>query len=217
MAINVYLDESGDLGWRFDAPYRKGGSSRFLTIAFVICPSEKKYLPKRIVSKLYRRIKANTSIEIKGSSLDIAEKEFVARETVKMLQAHPDIKIIYITVQKENVASHIQQDSNLIYNYMMKLALLKEIDVYPVVNLIRDNKTVKIKSGNSLINYLQTELYFSHDSSSKIIDIPSDSKAVTNLVFIDWLNNIIWANYEDKNSSPYNILKDYIHSNHLFF
>ena len=62
MAINAYLDESGDLGWRFDAPYRKGGLSRFLTIAFVICLSEKKHLPKRIVSKLYRRIKAALSI-----------------------------------------------------------------------------------------------------------------------------------------------------------
>jgi hypothetical protein len=38
----IYLDESGELGWKFDAPYRKGGSSRYLTIAsLVISPDGK--------------------------------------------------------------------------------------------------------------------------------------------------------------------------------
>jgi hypothetical protein len=217
MAINVYLDESGDLGWKFTAPFRNGGSSRFMTIAFVICPSEKKHLLKRVVVKLYTRLKTNPKKEIKGSSLSLADKEFVARNTIKLLQLHPDIKIVYITVKKENVKPHIQADNNLIYNYMMRLALLKEVDQYPVINLIRDNKSVKIKSGNTLINYLQTELYFSHGSSSKLIDIPSDSKSVQNLIFIDWVNNIIWGHYEDENSSPYNILRTHIHSNQLFF
>lgn len=217
MAINVYLDESGDLGWKFAAPYRKGGSSRFMTIAFIICPSEKKHFLKRVVSKVYTRLEACPKTEIKGSSLALADKEFVARQTLALLQKNPDIKIVYITVKKENVQQHIQSDTNLIYNYMMRLALLKEVDKYSVVNLIRDNRSVKIKSGNTLINYLQTELYFSHGSSSKLVDIPSDSKAVQNLVFIDWINNLIWSHYEDNNSSPYNILKANIYSNRLFF
>lgn len=217
MAINVYLDESGDLGWKFAAPYRKGGSSRFMTIAFIICPSEKKHFLKRVVSKVYTRLEACPKTEIKGSSLALADKEFVARQTLALLQKNPDIKIVYITVKKENVQQHIQSDTNLIYNYMMRLALLKEVDKYSVINLIRDNRSVKIKSGNTLINYLQTELYFSHGSSSKLVDIPSDSKAVQNLVFIDWINNLIWSHYEDNNSSPYNILKANIHSNRLFF
>lgn len=217
MAINVYLDESGDLGWKFAAPYRKGGSSRFMTIAFIICPSEKKHFLKRVVSKVYTRLEACPKTEIKGSSLALVDKEFVARQTLALLQKNPDIKIVYITVKKENVQQHIQSDTNLIYNYMMRLALLKEVDKYSVINLIRDNRSVKIKSGNTLINYLQTELYFSHGSSSKLVDIPSDSKAVQNLVFIDWINNLIWSHYEDNNSSPYNILKANIYSNKLFF
>ena len=217
MAINVYLDESGDLGWKFAAPYRKGGSSRFMTIAFIICPSEKKHFLKRVVSKVYTRLEACPKTEIKGSSLALVDKEFVARQTLALLQKNPDIKIVYITVKKENVQQQIQSDTNLIYNYMMRLALLKEVDKYSVINLIRDNRSVKIKSGNTLINYLQTELYFSHGSSSKLVDIPSDSKAVQNLVFIDWINNLIWSHYEDNNSSPYNILKANIYSNKLFF
>jgi hypothetical protein len=47
--MNLYLDESGDLGWKFDKPYRDGGSSRYLTIATLIIPQNLSHLPKRII------------------------------------------------------------------------------------------------------------------------------------------------------------------------
>ena len=55
------------------------------------------------------------------------------------------------------------------------------------------------------------------DSKAKLVDIPSDSKKVQNFIFIDWMNNLIWGNYEDKNSEPYEILKSVIDSKKLFF
>lgn len=217
MAINVYLDESGNTGWKFDAPYRNGGSSRYLTIAFIICPSEKKDLIRRIVFDFYKKHKIDSKLEVKGSSMTIEQKRYIANQTVKLLQKNQDIKISYITVKKENVLPHIRLDNNIIYNYMMRLALLKQIETFEEVNLIRDNKTVKIKSGNTLINYLQTELYFSHSSKTKLKDIPSDSKSVKNLIFIDWINNLIWSNYEDNNKSAYDILRTHIYGNRLYF
>lgn len=100
---------------------------------------------------------------------------------------------------------------------MIKLAILDVIKHEPIVNLIRDNKTVKVKSGNSLIDYLQTTLWFEMNSKTKMVDIPSDSKKVQNLIFIDWMNNLIWSNYEDTNSEPYLILRSVIDSKKLFF
>ena len=38
--MNLYLDESGDLGFTFDKPNRYGGSSRHLTIAILLTPKE---------------------------------------------------------------------------------------------------------------------------------------------------------------------------------
>lgn len=52
--MNLYIDESGDLGFTFDKPYRIGGSSRYLTIAFLLVPKELSHLPKRVVKKLYK-------------------------------------------------------------------------------------------------------------------------------------------------------------------
>ncbi len=215
--MNIYLDESGDLGWSFDKQYRKGGSSRFLTIAFIICPSDKKNLLTRIVKKVYNRLKIDFSTEIKGSSLNSTQKQFISQSLYSLLSQHKDIKIGAITVNKLNVQEHIRQDSNKLYNYMLKLSLLNMVANKPVVNLVRDNRSVKVKSGNSLIDYLQTELWFELKSSTKLIDIPSDSKNVRNLILADWINNIVFGNYEDNNNSAYNILKPIIIEKHLFF
>ncbi len=215
--MNVYLDESGDLGWILDKPYRHGGSSRFLTIAFVCCPPEKKHLLRRVVVEVYKRKKADPKIEIKGSSLSIEDKVFFAEKVRKLVSMNPDIKIGAITVNKSKVQTHIREDANKLYNYMIRLAVLPNVYGFPVVNLIRDNKTVKVKSGNSLIDYLQMSLWFDMNSSTRIVDIPSDSKKVKNLIFIDWINNLIWGKYEDGNDRAYEIIRNVMTSKKLFF
>lgn len=215
--MNVYLDESGDLGWTLNKPYRNGGSSRYLTIAYAICPAEKKHLLRRLVVKFYKRKGFDPKIEIKGSSLSTADKCKFAEMIRNLVSMNPDIKIGHITVNKSRVPQHIRVDANKLYNFMIRKAVLPLVDSEPIVNLIRDNKTVKVKSGNSLIDYLQTELWFEHSSQTKIVDIPSDSKKVKNLIFIDWLNNLIWGKYEDRNNDPYDVIKNVISSKKLFF
>lgn len=217
MATIVYLDESGDLGWSFEKDYRRGGSSRFLTIAFLICPTSKKNLLTRIVKKVYNKCRKKPDFEIKGSSLSLNYKKFIAQQLVSLLSKNQDIKVGAITVQKVNVQSHIRQDSNKLYNYMLRLSLLDSVSNETIVSLVRDNRSIKVKSGNSLIDYLQTELWFELHSTTQIIDIPSDSKNVRNLILADWINNIIWGKYEDNNDEAYKILKDYILEKHLFF
>lgn len=217
MAINVYLDESGDLGWALDKPYRHGGSSRYLTIAFAVCPSEKKHLLQRIVIDVYKHTKFNPKKELKGSALSVDDKCFFAEKVRKLVSMNPDIAIGAITVNKSKVQQHIREDANKLYNYMIRLAVLPFIEGHPLANLIRDNKTIKVKSGNSLIDYLQTVLWLELLSKTKVVDIPSDSKCVKNLIFIDWINNLIWGRYEDGNTKPYDILKNVITSKKLFF
>lgn len=217
MAYNVYLDESGDLGWVLNKEYRHGGSSRYLTIAFAVCPYEKRHLLQRIVKDIYKRKKQDPKIELKGSSLSVTDKCVFAEKVRRVVSINPDIKIGYITVNKSKVQQHIRQDPNKLYNYMIRLAVLPVIKDLPMVNLIRDNKSIKVKSGNSLIDYLQTVMWFELHSPTKIIDIPSDSKKVANLIFIDWINNLIWGRYEDSNTKPYDILKSVMTSRRLFW
>ena len=127
MPMNVYVDESGDLGWNFDRPYRRGGSSRYLTIAFLLVPQELSHLPKRIIKRLYSKRKKSTKSELKGSNLKLAEKIYFANEVIKLLEKHPQIEVLAMTVKKENVQVHIRQDPNKLYNYMISLILLDKI------------------------------------------------------------------------------------------
>ncbi len=100
---------------------------------------------------------------------------------------------------------------------MIKCAVIPKIFKESIVNLIRDNRSIKVKSGNCLIDYLQTTLWFEYKTQTKIIDIPSDSKQVNNLMFIDWINNIVFGHYEDQNSSAFSILESKMENQQLFF
>ena len=111
--VNIYMDESGDLGWKFDAPYRKGGSSRYLTIAFIMCPSNKSHKLDRIVKEIYKsRNVSFKDTEVKGSSLSIEEKDRIATLTKNLLDRDSDFHLISITVDKTKVKDHIRRDAN---------------------------------------------------------------------------------------------------------
>ena len=89
MDYDVYVDESGDLGFNFNMPFRAGGSSRYLTIAFLYLPRTLIYLPKRVVRDIYSKRGESTSSEIKGSSLKQHEKIHFARNAIKLVSVHP--------------------------------------------------------------------------------------------------------------------------------
>jgi Protein of unknown function (DUF3800) len=111
-----YLDESGDLGWNFTAPYRNGGSSRYLTIATLVCPQDKKQYPKRLIIKLYEKFNWNIQKEKKWADMIPAEREYFAQVAQKLMISQSDIKLFAITVVKEKVGEHIRVDSNKLRN-----------------------------------------------------------------------------------------------------
>lgn len=216
-SVVIYLDESGDLGWKFDAPYNQGGSSRFLTIAALLVPNEKKHLPKRVVRGLYTQYKWNTSTEKKWADMSPAGRVRFSEESAKLAKAHPDIQYITITVRKENVLEHIRRDPNKLYNYMIKLALIEEMAKYPLVTLVPDPRTIKVESGNSLHDYLQTELWFTKNSGTTLSTNPSDSKKSLSVQFVDMLAGVVQSYFEHRETEPFRALAGILKSRTLYF
>ena len=217
MPKKIYLDESGDLGWKFNDPFRHGGSSRFLTIAYLIIPDAKNHIPTRLVRSVYKKFNLNTAKEYKGSRLTLDQKDFVVDQTVAMMRRNPDFTLGAITVNKINVQHHIRLDANKLYNYMINLAVLDKIKASPGVKLIRDCRSIKVKSGNSLIDYLQTVLWLHRGSSTVLQDLPCASDSNNNIVFIDWINNIVWSNYEDGDVKHFAGISPVLSNATLFF
>jgi hypothetical protein len=85
MPRKLYLDESGDLGWKFTAPYRNGGSSRFLTIAYIIIPAANHAICNRVVKNVYLKFGVNPKKELKATHLKLSQKIWVAEQIADCL------------------------------------------------------------------------------------------------------------------------------------
>lgn len=198
-------------------PYRYGGSSKYLTISFLLVPSLKKKYSKRIVKKLYTKFRIDPNHEIKGADLDEDQRDFLTDEIVKLLTKHTDIQLLSITVKKANVEPHIKADQNKLYNYMIGLALIDEICSENTVTLIPDPRTIKIKSGNSLLDYLQISLWFVKKVKTKLIMQTVHSNQSLNLQLIDMVAHITWCMYEDGRLKHAKKLLPYMKNKELFF
>lgn len=214
----IYLDESGDLGWKFDAPYRRGGSSQHITIASLVVSQSKKHLPKRLIKKLYKKFHWPTNIEKKWSDMSLAERIWFAEKANELkIQHQADIRYIAITVKKENVQNHIRSDANKLYNYMIGLSLLREMNLHEKAAFVPDPRSIKVESGNSLHDYLQTQLWFEKETSTTLITAPCDSASNLNVQFSDMLSGIVQGHFEDGNSQPWGKLRNTISYKTLFF
>ena len=215
--MHFYLDESGDLGWTFTKPYRHGGSSRFLTIGVLQVPKDKAHIPKRLIRKLYNQFGWNPKHEKKWSQMKPEERERFAVLSFQMSVTHPDIHYHSICVNKQKVSAHIRADSNKLYNYMIKLLLIDEMSRHPEIKFFPDPRTIKIESGNSLHDYLQTTLWFEKEVSSKIITIPCDSSADLCIQFSDMLCGLVQHHFEDAKSEPFEALARKLKLKCLYF
>ena len=217
MSIRIYLDESGDLGWSFAAPYRHGGSSRFLTIASVVVPHGKEHLPARVIRSLYTDRKWSTAKEKKWTDMsDAARLEFATR-AVKLIGQHPDIQFHAITVRKERVQPHLRQDPNLLYNYMLKLSLMGEMAKHEHVELVPDPRSIKVASGNSQHEYLQITLWYEQQARTRLESKPADSKKELSIQFADMLSGVVQSHHEDGRSEPWQVIQPLVAARQLFF
>jgi hypothetical protein len=217
MSHKLYLDESGDLGWTLNKPFRNGGSSRFLSIAYIILPNEKIKYCNRFVRNIYNLFKVSPNVELKATSMSNEQKLITAGKIVSLLKSNPEMCLGAITVKKENVKEHLREDGNILYNYMIGVSTLHNIQTFKQIDIIRDNRSVKVKSGNSCIDYLKIKLGFDLKSDTILIDKPTESHIELNIIFIDWIANFVWSHYEDSKSAPFLRLEPYLKNQTLFF
>jgi len=216
-SVFIYLDESGDLGWKFNAPYLNGGSSRFLTITAVCVPPAKDHLLDRTLRAMYQKYGWPAGKERKFVQLSPTQRVEFATSAKALCDANPDIMIHAIVVKKQNVQQHIRDDGNKLYNYMIKLALIKKMAKHDVVTMMPDQRSVKVQSGNSLHDYLQTELWFTEKAITKLISKPMDSSHSRGVQFADIISGIVQAKYEKNDPRAFHVISSKIKLAPLFF
>lgn len=205
--MKIYIDESGDLGWKLDKPNRHGGSSKYITITgIIISKDEEKYI-SRFISDIYKKYNLTPNIEKKGANFIPDHSFFITSQlTNKIINKSDSFKIISITVNKCNVFESLRKDKNIFYNYVLGLLLKPEIIKLESAEIVLDKRTIKVSHGESFPDYIKTEIW----GAGYDINITCEFLESTNnkmIWFADWYANFIWRKHEDNEASSYDQLK----------
>ncbi|STZ14345.1 Uncharacterised protein [Moraxella caviae] len=192
-----------------------------LTLGAICLPDDKGKYVQRIVRAIYQKRKRPLKHELKSVDLNMADKQLFLRLTAKMLQEHPDIQLRTITVCKQNVSPRFWQDPNVLYNYMVKLLLLKTICQCEYVDFIPDRRSERVHTKWNMGEYLHQmiqEASLEHDVINKNCNVvPMDSAKFLELQFIDFYTGLVWAKYEFGDDKMADFMSQYRTTNHKLF
>lgn len=187
--ITVFADESGDLG--------KGG--RFFIVAIIV-PQKS----KRIVNFMKRFCVKYKIKEIKAAQLSFSQKQ----EIFNRLTSANYYTVSYIVADKHNIDNKkLFEDKNILYNYLFSFLIKKTIkSANDDVSILLDNHSTKVKSINSLCEYIKIKSFTQWNYQNNLNINYIDSKNSKVIQAIDVVANAIFAKYEYGKDHFYNKL-----------
>ncbi len=199
----IYLDESGDLGWSLDKPHRRGGSSRFITIAGLAIETKRQKFLGSFVNDIYRKNHFPFNAEYKGSQIPNERAISIIQDLGSIFSGSPVSKIVAITAYKENVGKPLRRDANVFYNFLLNNLLIEIMEENRQVDIVLDNRTIRIGSQNSFEDCMKTKCWGELGLDINISCRYHESNHNRGLWLADWLSNFIWRHYERHMSDPY--------------
>lgn len=205
----LYFDESGNLGVK----------DRYFVIACILTenPKELENKMKKVllhIKKKYKNTKWN-GYELKANSCKPWIKEIIYKSIIEK-----NIKISYIVADKVWIEKSLMQDKNCLYNYLLSVLLdnFKEVFRNNNVNLILDNKTVKVQSINSFEEYIKIHINYTKRLNSNITVkyMDSSSKEAYIVQAADYIANAVFAYYEHGYKPYYELIESKIDIKELF-
>ena len=145
----MYFDESGNLGT----------SGKYFVIACIITENRKAL--HNTMKKTLKKIKSDyhnakfDGHELKANKATKEIKSFVLNRISKN-----NLEISYIVAEKQHVQEQLIKDQNRFYNFLLKILLDQHKEKFKEnkINLILDNKTIKVKSLNSFEDYINIHI-----------------------------------------------------------
>jgi len=97
----AYLDESGDLGWKLDAPFQAGGSARYFVIAIAVGMNEAYRRVGKVVDRLHRAQGWTSKHEKKWATISPGAREAFCQLAAAELSGNDQIKVMIAVYHKE--------------------------------------------------------------------------------------------------------------------
>lgn len=195
----VYLDESGDMGWVFNKPLGKGGSSRYFGIGALIVHKEDHFKVISLLHEFYHGIglKKPYPKEVKACSLDAKTRSIFISSVLKKAPQFKHFHFCFAYFDKTTLRSQkLKDDTNIIYNYISKHCFLLKIKDSEKALLIADERTTKITTKHGFNDYLKTQLLGDLQSQCDFSIEHADSRTKNGLQLADILTNLSWRVHE---------------------
>lgn len=208
--MNVYVDESGDLGFSPRA-------TKFFIVAYIISDSGISIRTRmsRILKKLHNRGKYHISRnELKFSRMNHYCRSIVLEQLCKT-----DVEIGVVVVEKCKVVERLRSDSPMLYNYLLvhhiMSALVSRIETEQKTNIVFDKSLPKrqISSFNKYLLDKASFLSFKEGNDLPIDRIFSqhiDSEIEPCLQAADAVAGAYFQKYEHGDAQYVEMLKDKI-------
>lgn len=104
----AYLDESGDLGWKLDAPFQAGGSARYFVIAIAVGMNEAYRRVGKVVDKLHKAQGWTSKHEKKWATISPGAREAFCQLAAAELASNDQIKVMIAVYHKENAPDFLR-------------------------------------------------------------------------------------------------------------
>lgn len=155
----VYLDESGDTGFKFNQ-----GSSRYFVLTILLTPDP---LPlNAAIIELRTSLGFHDRYEFKFYN----SRDAIRRDFLRLLTQH-DLLIRTLVVDKHQLTSPQLHDRTSFYDYLVRCLLQHDGGRITNAKLILDQREKGKKSQQSLGTYLRREINASQGPERKITDI----------------------------------------------
>ncbi|MCM1053807.1 MAG: DUF3800 domain-containing protein [Ruminococcus sp.] len=210
-SINLYMDESGNLG--------NGMGRYFLICALEVRNDEAKSLGKRagrVINRFKIHYNISKSTEIKGWKLsDEQRKELISSILFKGI----NVRYIVLDLKQTTMLLRKADDKNACFNYLVQLIVKRLLQDYPSlekVTLYLDNRSVKIGNRLSLKPYLYNKLVLEKlekTTNVKRIEFETNYMESESCYLIEWadiLANALYKKYNSNINNYYRMIKPYI-------
>ncbi|MFM0562235.1 hypothetical protein [Paraburkholderia sediminicola] len=195
------------LSWlEADAPYQRGGSSRFFTLAAAIIPDDAEPALNRVARALYKRRARSTQNELKSVQLSAGERLGFAAELAKLRGRRADIEFVTITVRKENANAAFRRHPKGLSLQRHGQAAAPRGDGCPRVGMLHserpDARSRKVEHKDALYDYLCTEA--AADCADTVLQTtPCQRRYSLALQFVDLVAGIVREHHEHRNCEAY--------------
>ncbi len=195
----VYLDESGDTGFRFDS-----GSSRYFVVALLLCPDP---IPLNgAIEDLRVELGYDARYEFKFQK----SSEAVRTRFLRILVRH-ELLIRCLVVDKYLLARPEMNKTETLYQYLLGLILTHDDLRLADATLIIDQREKDKRSKQSMTTYLRKAANEPPDGRRRIKSIRyHDSHRDNLLQAVDMVAGAVFTQYRDGNVSYVGIIRSKI-------